>query len=324
MRAVWLTEFGPPGVLVAGEAPDPEAGEGQAVVEVHAAGVTFVETQIRAGRSPRPGGGPALPIIPGNGVGGVVTAVGPGVDPGLVGQRVVTSTGGSGGYAERVAADAGNLLAVPDGLGLRRAVALLADGRTAAGLVRQAGVGAGEWVLVEAAGGGVGSLLVQLARNAGAKVIAAASSRRKLDLAGGLGARAAVDYTQPGWTDRVREATGGSGVSVAFDGVGGEIGAASFRLMAPGGRFVVFGLASGTVTDTSGEDVRRRGVQVIGLDRLAALAADAGELTRAALEEARAGRLRPVIGQTFPLERAADAHAAIEARTVLGKTLLVP
>jgi NADPH:quinone reductase len=143
MRAVWLWEFGGPKVLVAGEAPEPVAGPGQAVVEVAFANITFVETQMRVGL-PGPFE-PELPVIPGNGVGGVAA-----------GRRVVTSTGGSGGYAERVAVDAGGLIEVPDGLGLDAAVALLADGRTATMLVRAAGVRAGETVLVEAAAGGVG------------------------------------------------------------------------------------------------------------------------------------------------------------------------
>lgn len=322
MRAVWLSEFGPPSALVAGEAPDPEPDDGQAVVKVAFAGVTFVETQVRAGRSPRPGGGPKLPVIPGNGVGGVVTAVGAGVGRDLIGQRVVTSTGGSGGYAERVAVDADGVIPVPAGLDLPEAVALLADGRTAVGLTRMARPGPGEWVLVEAAGGGVGSLLVQLASRAGARVIAAASDKRKLDLARELGAEVTVDYTDPDWADRVREATGG-GVDVAFDSVGGAIGAAAFELTVPRGRFVVFGMASGSMTDTSPAGAAPgRDVRVIGFAQLSTLAANGKELSAAALAEAAAGRLRPVIGQTFPLERAADAHAAIEARATLGKTLL--
>ena len=158
MRAVVLSEFGPPAVLVPAEVPDPAPGPGQVVVDVELAGITFVETQVRAGRAPNPAMAPALPGILGNGVGGVMAAVGPGLDPALAGTRVVTSTGGSGGYAERVAVDAAGVIAVPDGLALRDAVALLADGRTAIALMRAATVREGETVLVEAAAGGVGSL----------------------------------------------------------------------------------------------------------------------------------------------------------------------
>ncbi len=188
MRAIVMREFGPPEVLAPEDVPAPEPGPGQALIAVDLANVTFVETQVRAGRAPNPAMAPALPAIPGNGVGGRVEAVGPGVEPGLVGRRVVTSTGGSGAYAERVAVAAGSLLDVPDGLSLRDAVALLADGRTALGLVRQADPQAGETVLVEAAAGGVGSLLVQLAAAAGARVVALAGGPDKLALARRLGA----------------------------------------------------------------------------------------------------------------------------------------
>ncbi|HEY4028415.1 MAG TPA: NADPH:quinone reductase, partial [Candidatus Dormibacteraeota bacterium] len=126
MRAVVLSEFGPPEVLVPAEAPEPVAGPGQALVEVEIANVTFVETQVRAGRPPHPSMAPKLPVIPGNGVGGVVTSVGAGVDRALVGTRAMGGTGGSGGYAERAAVSAAGLIPVPGGMGLAEAVALLA------------------------------------------------------------------------------------------------------------------------------------------------------------------------------------------------------
>src|SRR5437899_7239113 len=138
MRAIVMSEFGPPAVLVPAEVPDPVAGPGQVVVAVEYAGVTFIETQVRAGRAPNPALAPRLPVVPGNGAGGVVVSVGEGADPALAGARVVTTTGGSGGYAERVAVPAAGLVAVPDGLGLPEAVALLAGGRTALALLRAA------------------------------------------------------------------------------------------------------------------------------------------------------------------------------------------
>jgi NADPH:quinone reductase len=319
MQAVVLSEFGPPNALSRAEMPDPSAGPGQVLIEVEIASITFVETQVRAGRSPNPAMAPRLPWIPGNGVGGVVAAAGEGVDPALVGVRVISTTGGSGGYAECVVVPAANAIAVPNGLGLAEAVALLADGRTAVALMRAARVRDGETVLVEAAAGGVGSLLVQLARNAGARVVAAAGGRRKLELARSLGAGVTVDYSDAAWSDRVGAETGG--VDVVFDGVGGAIGGAAFGLVRAGGRFCSFGLASGSFTAIPEGEPARRGVTVI---RGAPLEpAEMLELTGAALAEAAAGRLRPVVGQTFPLERAADAHAAIEARATVGKTLLV-
>lgn len=319
MRAVVLTEYGPPDVLVPTELPDPVPAAGQVVVRVVFAGITFVETQVRAGRSPGPAAGRAPPFVPGNGVGGEVVAVGPGVDPNLVGRRVVTTTGGTGGHAEAVAVPAAGLVDVPAGVGVDDAVALLADGRTALALVEAARPRAGERVLVEAAAGGVGGLLVQLAAGVGATVVAAAGGEEKLAHARDLGATVAVDYRRPGWADQVRAAVGG--VDVVFDGVGGDIGRAAFDLVEPGGRMFVHGLAGGSFTQVTEADADRRGVTVtrgigVSLDRLP-------ELTRQALAAAADGRLRPVIGQWFALARAADAHAAIEARATLGKTLLV-
>ncbi|MGC9671477.1 zinc-binding dehydrogenase [Planosporangium sp. 12N6] len=316
MRAVWLKEFGGPEVLVPGEAPDPVAGPGQVTVEVAFANVTFVETQFRAS-----GAGPFRaepPMILGNGVGGVVTSVGAGVDRELIGARVVTGTGGSGGYAERVAVDAAGLIGVPDGVALDTAVALLADGRTAMMLVAAAGLGAGDRVLVEAAAGGVGTLLVQLARAAGARVVAAAGGLRKTRTAGDLGADVTVDYLDGGWPDRVRDAVGG--VDVVFDGVGGAVGRAAFDLLDRGGRMLSFGLASGEWTPIPEQAAADRAVTLV---QPRPTPAQLRGYTERALTEAAAGRLRPVIGQRFPLERAADAHAAIQSRATIGKTLLV-
>ena len=319
MRAVVLREFGPPDRLIAEDVPDPEPAAGQAVVDVAFANITFVETQLRSGRPPVPAMAPRLPVILGNGVGGVVSSVPRGADPALTGRRVITTTGGSGGYAERVAVDAASLIPVPEPLGLAEAVALLADGRTAIALLRAAGVGVGDTVLVEAAAGGVGSLLVQLARQAGARVVAAAGGLGKAALATELGASVAVDYSAPAWAERVRRQAGR--VDVVFDGVGGEIAAAAFGLLASGGRFCAFGMASGAFARITDGEADGRGITVI---RGAQVTPEQmRELSQAALDEAAAGRVRPVIGQTYPLERAAEAHATMAARATVGKTLLV-
>jgi len=312
MKAVWLTEFGGPEVLVERDTADPVPGPDEVLIQVAAVSITFVETLVRAGRSPRPGG-PVPPYIPGNGVGGIVIAVGPGVDAGWQNARVVGTTGGAGGYAELAVAPVAGLVRVPDEVDIEQATALLADGRTATGLVAEAAPRAGEWALVEAAAGGVGSLLVQLCAAAGARVIAAAGGPRKAALAAGLGAEASVDYRERGWT------TGLPPVDLVFDGVGGEIGAAALATLRPGGRFVQFGLAGGTPTA-----IDRADVTVIGFDRLGLIGARAPELAAQALNRAARGTLRALIGQTFPLDRAADAHRAIEARETIGKTLLIP
>ena len=318
MRAVVMREFGPPQVLQLAETAAAQAGPGQVVVDVEIASVTFVETQVRAGRPPNPAMLPALPAILGNGVGGVVAEVGAGVDRALTGRRVVTSLSGTGGYAERAVAAAGQLVEVPDGLALRDAVALLADGRTALALTGRARLGKGDTVLVEAAAGGVGTLLVQLARNAGARVVALASAERKLQLARDLGADIAISYGDHDWPRRVRDAVGG--VDVVFDGVGGDTAAAAFGLLGPGGRFCAFGMASGSFAPLTPELARQHQVSIVQGTGLSPEELTA--LVRTALAEAAAGRIRPVVGQELALARAADAHAAIEARATIGKTLL--
>ena len=307
MRAVVMQEFGPPEVLEPAEVAEPEASPGEVIIEAEFANVTFVETQIRAGRAPHPSMLPALPVILGNGTGGTVA-----------GRPVVASLNGTGGYAERVAVDARRLIEVPDQVPLRDAVALLADGRTALSLTGRAGLQAGETVLVEAAAGGVGTLLVQLARRAGARVVALAGGPDKLALARDLGADLTVDYRRDDWPDEVRSAVGQ--VDLVFDGVGGEVGRAAFGLLGPGGRFYPFGMASGSFAPVTPELAREHGVTV-----LRGGPADTEEsvaLSRAALAEAAAGHLRPVIGQEFGLASAAAAHTAIEARATTGKTLL--
>ena len=209
MRAVVIREFGPPEVLEPADVDEVRAGPGEVVIDVELANVTFVETQVRAGKPPHPSMLPALPAILGNGVGGTVAD-----------RPVVASLNGTGGYAERVVVPAARLIEVPDGVALRDAVALLADGRTALALAGRAGLGAGDTVLIEAAAGGVGTLLVQIARHAGARVVALAGQPRKLAIARDLGADLAVDYRLDGWEQRVRDAAGE--VDVVFDGVGGK------------------------------------------------------------------------------------------------------
>lgn len=306
MRAIQLSEFGPPEALVLTEVPDPQPGPGQVVVTMAAASIPFVDTHIRAGRGPTPAHRPRLPYIPGTGVGGESDG------------RLVVARVPNGGYAELVAADVTALLPVPEGLSVIDAMALLGDGRTALLIANAAKPAPDEWVLVEAAGGGVGSLLVQLAKSAGARVVAAASGKAKLDLAAKLGADLTVDYTEAGWTDVVRGKTGG--IDLVFDGIGGNIGTEALSLVSPGGRFLMHGLASGEQTEVPADTK----ANIIGFGAIQATPEQLHDLSRQALAEAAAGRLRPTVGQTFPLARAADAHRAIENRTTLGRTLLTP
>jgi len=324
MRVVQARSFGGPEVLAAATAPDPVAGPGQAVVAVAAADVLFFDAIIRYGLATdfvplRP------PYVPGNGVAGQVTAAGEGVDPHWIGRRVVAHTGGTGGgggYAEQALVPAAALVPVPAGLGLPAAAALLHDGATALGLADSTGIRPGEWVLVVGAGGGLGLLLVQLARAAGAHVIAAARGSRKLDRALGLGAEVTADYSEPGWPQEVLTATAGIRPDVVFDGAGTHLGQAAFTITADGGRFSAHGSPSGGFALIDPAEARSRGITVRGIEQAQFTPDQLQALTTRALAEAAAGRIQPVIGQTFPLDRAADAHTAIETRSVTGKTLL--
>lgn len=332
--------FGEPDVLLMSEAPGPTAGPGQVVIDVFAADTLHVDTVIRRGAFPFPVVEP--PYVPGGGVAGTVASVGPGVDRGLLGRPVVARTGVSepraevetvaqlaqrdshaGGYAQRAVVPAGAVIPVPAAVGLAEAVALVNDGMTAVLLAETARIRSAEWVLVTPAGGGVGNLLVQLAHNAGARVVGAARGERKLEHALASGADAAVDYEDEGWVERIRSLTGGRGPDVVLDGVGGRIGRASLNETARGGRFLGYGGPSGEFTRVSPEDADRCGITAVSLFDVRMRAGNDRRCTEVALAEAAAGRIRPLVGQTFPLERAAEAHAAIESRAVVGKTLLM-
>ena len=317
MRVIEVARFGGPEVLTVVEVPDPVPGPGDVVVAVAAADVLWVDTMIRCGAggdyfAVRP------PYRPGAGVAGTVVAVGADADPAWAGRRVLTPTP-AGGYAERVVAPAAGLIELPEKLDPAVAAALLHDGVTALGLLDVVAVKPGERVLITAAAGGLGALLVQLVHAAGAEVVAAARGRRKLDRLPPLGADLVVDYSVPDWTGQIRSA--GGPVDVVLDGAGGAYGRAALTLVAPGGRFSGHGTPAGSFVGAG--DGAGEGVTVTGIDRVQFDPDQFRRYAVTALAEAAAGRVTPLIGQTFPLARAAEAHAAIENRTAIGKTLLV-
>ncbi|MFI6103843.1 zinc-binding dehydrogenase [Streptomyces sp. NPDC051310] len=322
MRVTRAMRFGGPEVLVPGEAPEPVAGPGQVVLDVAAVDTLFVETQVRSGW-----GGEYFPVeppyVPGGGVAGTVRAAGAGVDEAAwAGRRVIASLGFTGGYAERAVAPASALTPVPDGLALDEAAALVHDGVTAMALLDATELKPGETVLVVGASGGMGTVLVQLAKALGARVVGTARGEGKAALVRELGADAVVDASAPDWPARVREAIGPGGADVVLDGVGGRVGAAAYPLVADGGRFSAHGAPTGGFAPVDPAAAEGRGVRLLGIGDVQ-LADDAHvRLAERALAEAAAGRLRPVIGAAFPLERAADAHAAIESRNLVGKVVL--
>ncbi|RZS38988.1 NADPH2:quinone reductase [Herbihabitans rhizosphaerae] len=322
MRAVRVDRFGGPDTLVTNEVPDPVAGPGQVVVQVAAADVLFVETQIRAGAWGDVFG-MEPPYLPGGGVAGTVRAVGEGVSDDWIGRVVATPTADrAGGYAELALAPADGLVPVPDGLATHDAAALVHDGPTALTLFDDTGMRPGDQVLLTGAAGAAAVLVVQLARAAGARVVAAARGRRKLELLTELGADVVVDYAEPDWIERVLVATG-EGPDIVLDGVGGAIGAAAFEITARGGQFSAHGAPSGGFAPIDPDEARRREIRLRGIAELQVSPERLTSLLTRALAGAAAGTIKPVIGQTFPLEKAADAHSAIEAREVLGKTLLL-
>ncbi|MEU5974794.1 zinc-binding dehydrogenase [Streptomyces sp. NPDC047315] len=321
MRAIRVAEFGGPEVLTVAEVADPVAGRGQAVVGMAAVDVIYLDTLLRAGW-----GGDYFPLeppyVPGGGGAGRVLSIGAGVDPGWVGRHVLAR--GTGGYAEQMVADARELVEVPEGVASSTAAALLHDAVTAQMLLLMGQVQRGEWVLVAAAAGGAGSLVVQLAKEAGGRVVAAARGGRKLALAGELGAEVTVDYSEPGWQQRVIEATGGAGVALAFDGAGGQLGRDAFDTVRKGGRFVTYGTASGGLADIDPDRAEQRDVTVTNaLEAGSPGAEEVRALLVEALRRVADGTLRPTVGATYPLAEAARAHEALAERTTVGKSLLL-
>ncbi|WP_151484215.1 zinc-binding dehydrogenase [Streptomyces albicerus] len=321
MRAAQVTKFGDPSVLITADLPDPVPAPGEVLIDVAYADTIFVETQIRSGW-----GGEFFPVtppyVPGGGVSGVVSALGPDVPAEWLGRRVTAFVTGS--YAERAVAATSALTVVPDSLDLLQAAALVHDGVTATGLMELTAVTETDRVLILGASGGMGTLLVQLAHARGARVVAAARGEAKSALVRDLGADATVDTNSPDWPARARHALGGADGSadVVLDGVGGEPGASAFPLTADGGRFSAHGAPTGGFATLDPTEAKRRDITLFGIADVQFTPADVRRLTASALAEAAAGRLRPVIGEVFSLEGAGEAHAAVEGRGLVGKVVL--
>jgi NADPH2:quinone reductase len=315
MRAIQMTEFGGPEVLRLRDLPTPEPGSGEALIKVTRAGLNFADTHTRTNSYVRAA---TLPLIPGGEVAGVREDTG---------ERVVALVG-SGGYAEWAVAPEELIFPIPEALDDGTALALLVQGLTAWHLYRTAGkVAAGESVVVHAAAGGVGSLAVQLGHRLGAgRVIASASSAEKRDLALELGADAAIDPSPEGLTERLTEANHGQPVDVVFEMEGGAVFEASYRALAPFGRVVICGIASRRPNEVSTGSLLRHSRSVVGFYLFHCLARP-GMFTAALAELfARAGRgeLKAIVGNTYPLAQAAQAHRDLSERRTSGKLLLDP
>jgi NADPH2:quinone reductase len=315
MRAIQMTEFGGPEVLQLAELPVPEPAADEVLIEVTRAGVNFADTHTRTNSYVQRA---TLPLVPGGEVAGVRQDTG---------ERVVALVG-TGGYAEYATAPAQLAFAVPDGLDDGTALALIVQGTTAWHLYRTSGsVAEGESVVVHAAAGGVGSLAVQLGHVLGAgRVIATASSADKRELALELGADVAIDPSPEGLTERLLEANGGEPVDVVFEMAGGEVFDASYAALAPFGRIVAYGIASQQPNEVATGSLLRHSRAVVGFYLFHCLTRPG--MFAQALDDLFArvarGELHAVVGHTYALGDAAQAHIDLRERTTTGKLLLDP
>lgn len=333
MHAVRLHTFGPAENLTYEHTDDPVPGPGQVRIAVRAAGVHLLDTALREGMTgPYPAPTP-LPTVPGREVAGIVESLGEGTDPDWLGRHVVAHIGNApGGYAELTVTEADKLHPVPDSLDDAAAVAMIGTGRTTLGILGFTPLGPDSVAVVTAAAGGIGTLLVQYAKNAGATVIALAGGPAKVALAHANGADLAVDYTLPDWPRHVRTHldTLGRRATVVYDSVGSTTARAAVDLLGKGGQHIVYGWSGsglhdgGPLTFTDDELATRSitSESVLGpamIQRGGGLRA----LETRALAEAAAGRLRPAV-QRYPLAEAAAAHRALETRGTTGKVVLIP
>ncbi len=313
MKAIQLREFGGVDAIEYVDLDDPTPGEGEVLVEVARSGVNFADThQTRNDYL----SGQELPLIPGTEVVGTTPD----------GRRVVALTG-TGGYAEKVVVPESMLIPVPDVVDDEQAAGALVQGLTAMALVnRMARIEPGESIVIEAAGGGTGTLAVQVAKTAGAKVIALASSAEKRALAEELGADASVDSRAEDLNAAVLEANGGKKVDAVLHMTGGAAFDAEFAALAPLGRMVVFGSASREQRDVNTGELMQGSKSVMGFWLVHVLARPdlAVPLIGELLGALATGALRVTIGGVYPLSEAARAHEALESRATTGKLLLDP
>jgi len=309
--------------------PTPIPRVGEVLVKVEAIGVNFSDTLIRQNRYAVT---PALPAVPGIEVAGTIASVGKDTRALPVGTRVAVplfATGAAtGGYADYVVVNADLPVPLPEAISFGAAIALMMQGLTALYLARLI-TAPGKTVLVNAAAGGVGSLLVQLARRAGAsRVIAAASSLEKLDYVRSLGADVAIDYTKTDWVEAVRAASGGTGPDIIYESAGGAVTHGSLAALAPGGQIVIYGalniqsFALG-VPELINLIFKNQSLTGFALQTLltpSGLQMGLAELFNLVVR----GDLKVTIGGTYPLDLAGDAHKALEGRVTTGKLILVP
>ncbi|MCW8196784.1 NADPH:quinone oxidoreductase family protein [Proteobacteria bacterium 005FR1] len=322
MRAVLCKELGPPESLVVEEVPSPEVKPGQVLVKVGACGVNFPDTLIIQGKYQHK---PDLPFSPGGEIAGEVIDVADDVTSVKTGDRVIAMCG-HGGFAEEIAIDANRVVHIPDQMDFVTASAfILTYGTSYHGLKQRANLQAGETLLVLGAAGGVGLAAVELGKAMGAKVIAAASTDEKLALAKDHGADELINYSNEDLKDRVKELTGGKGVDVVYDPVGGDLFEPAVRATGWNGRVLVIGFAGGYIPKLPANLVLLKGSAVVGVfwgEFTRRQPKDSEQNNKELLEMYLQGKLRPHISQTFPLEKAADALNVLQNRQAKGKLVV--
>ena len=322
MLAIQVLETGGPEVLTAVERPVPEPKPNEAIVQIKAAGVNFIDVYFREGRYST-----LLPFINGQEAAGVVTAVGSDVANVSVGDRVAY-TGTLGSYAEYAAVPAARLVRIPDGVEFEDAAAVMLQGMTAHYLTHSTyKLQKGDTALIHAAAGGVGLLLVQMAKRIGAKVIATAGTAEKAELARQAGADKCIVYTEADFESETQRLTDRKGVDVIYDGVGKATFDKDLNVLKPRGYLVLFGGASGSVPPFDLIKLSQNGSLYITRPTLAHYTATREELEWRAndvLGWVKNGELSLRIHKKYPLREAAQAHRDLEGRKTTGKLLLIP
>ena len=322
MKAIRIEKNGGPEVMKLAELPVPEAAAGQVLVKIEAAGVNFIDVYQRTGLYPV-----QLPYVLGLEGAGTVEKTGPGVDTLQAGDRVAWSRA-PGTYAEYVAAPADRLVKIPEKIGFPEAAAAMLQGMTAHYLaVDTYPIRSGDTVLIHAAAGGVGQLLVQVAKRRGARVLATVSTEAKAELARKAGADEVILYSREDFEQRVKSLTGGAGVDAVYDSVGQTTFLKSLACLKPRGMLVSFGQSSGKITNFDPAMLGSGGSLYLTRPSLFHYIADRQSLERRASEVLgwiAGGELVLHIGQRLPLRDAAEAHRRLEARRTTGKVLLIP
>ncbi|WP_026674651.1 quinone oxidoreductase family protein [Alkalihalobacterium bogoriense] len=327
MKAIQLSQYGGPEVLKLVELDVPAPKENEVLLEIKAIGVNYADTARREGQYVIP---TPLPFVPGAEVAGIVTAVGEQVKKTKVGDKVVTllSSKRATGYAEYTVAHESGLIPVPENVSFEQACALPLQGLSAYHILKTMGrLEKDETVLIHAAAGGVGSLAVQLAKHFGAgNIIATASTEEKRSVAKQLGADVTVNYTEENWYERVLEATEGKGVDVALEMAGGRIFNDTLLCLAPFGRVVIYGVASGEQSRFYPSSLMAKNQSVIGffLPQMMRKPALFQQSLVELLKLVGTGKLKLTIGGTYPLEEASQVHELLQGRKTIGKLILQP